>query len=339
MEAPPPVAQKLSAQASAIAKHNLALAAESLRLQRVFDDARIPVIFFKGAALAMLAYGSLSLKHGKDIDVLVPPECAERALQLLEREGYGLWLPAKNLNAAQRRAVIHYSKEAELVHRDCNVQVELHWKLVDNPSLLAGLTAHADTQDVPLAGGAGLRTFRENELFAYLCVHGATHAWSRLKWLADLNALVAGKSDAQMESLYRRAGAMGAGWCAGQALLLCEQLLGLRLPPGLRSEFTRSRRIQRLVSIARGVMIGADAETETLDRRFGTTRINLAQFLLQPGWGYFVRQCEISCMTIVDVLDYPLPAGLHFLYPLMRVPRWLLRRAPYRGRSAPTIAP
>ena len=66
---PPAVAQALAAQAQQIARQNLQQAAETARLQGAFDAAGIPVIVLKGVALAQLAYGSLTLKHSKDIDL------------------------------------------------------------------------------------------------------------------------------------------------------------------------------------------------------------------------------------------------------------------------------
>jgi len=54
---PPGVAQAIGAQAAALVRKNLALAAEGVRLQRLFAEANVPVVFIKGAPLAMLAYG------------------------------------------------------------------------------------------------------------------------------------------------------------------------------------------------------------------------------------------------------------------------------------------
>jgi hypothetical protein len=40
-------------------RKNLAMAAEALRLQRLFDDADLPVLFVKGTSLAVLAFGNV----------------------------------------------------------------------------------------------------------------------------------------------------------------------------------------------------------------------------------------------------------------------------------------
>jgi hypothetical protein len=337
VDLPPHVEQHLVERAQQTARQNLLLTAEAVRLQSVFDAAGISVVFFKGVTLAQLAYGSLSLKHGKDIDLLVLPDRAETAIQLLEREGYALWEPAEYLSEAQLRAVICYGKEVAFVHRQRNVQVELHWRLVESPPLLEGVDASTPTQDVALSSGVSIRSFVEEDLFAYLCVHGARHGWSRLKWIADLNALIAAKSDAEIIHLHRHAQAKGAGLCAGQALILCHRLLKLKLPPALGAELCGSGRLERLVRIAMGAMVGSDAETELENRPFGSTRISLAGFLLGQGWTYFYAHCRSLLMMSVDVIRYPLPSSLHFLYPIIRIPLWFCRRLRYLARGAPAV--
>ena len=88
----------------------------------------------------------------------------------------------------------------------------------------------AASRVVPLTGARGLRTLGEEDLFAYLCMHGALHWWNRLKWLADINALLAAAPEDGVERLFRAAEARGAGRAAAQAMLLCRRLLGRPCP-------------------------------------------------------------------------------------------------------------
>ena len=189
-----------------IVKHHvrrgLQLAAETVRLQNVLAAAGIPSLVLKGVALEQLAYGSIAAKETRDIDLLVPPERAEAAVELIERDGYTLSLPAAKLGTMQRRALVRYGREIELMHPCTKVRVELQWRAADNPVLLKGIDAHAANQTVMLSEGAVVRTLAPEDLFAYLCVHGARHSWSRLKWLADLNALVASQQP-DLEHVYR----------------------------------------------------------------------------------------------------------------------------------------
>jgi hypothetical protein len=232
--------------------------------------------------------------------------------------------PAKHLTSKQRRAVIRYGKDVELVHRGRNIRVDLLWQLAANPLLLQGIDVRSPTQDVLLDGGASIRTLKDDDLFAYLCVHGASHAWSRLKWLADLNTFVVQKDAGEIERLYRHAQARGAGLCAGQALALCHRLIALPLTTAIAGELQNNRRVQRLVTIALRAMerpnVGVDHKAAEMIRNV------LTQFLLGQGWPFFAAQCRLSSVGIFDVVRMPLPAPLYFFYPILRLPLWLWRR-------------
>ena len=116
-------------------------------------------------------------------------------------------------------------KDLGFVHQATGLRIELHWRLFLNPHAMAETSIMAASRVVPLAGAEGLRTLGEEDLFAYLCMHGALHWWNRLKWLADVNALLASTPQDGVERLVRAAEARGAGRAAAQALLLCRNLL------------------------------------------------------------------------------------------------------------------
>ena len=326
VDCPAVVAGELAAPAQSIARWNLKLAAETIRLQRALEAAGIPVLVLKGIPLAQLAYGSLRLKHSRDIDLLIPPACAEAALRLVERDDYALVLPARQLNATQRNAVVRYCREVELVNRVSKVRMELQWRLADNPLLLKGVDVNSPAQSVRIGDSMNVRTLAADDLFAALCVHGAVHAWARLKWLADLNALIA-TSGADIAHLYRHAQERGAGLCAGQALLLCHHLFDLRLPQVVADQIRSNRRTNQLASIALDAMTAPQAPTERDLGFVDVVRGVRTQFLLGRGCAFFLAQCHAASVGPADIVRWPLPRPLHFLYPLMRLPSWLWRRA------------
>jgi len=77
-----------------------------------------------------------------------------------------------------------------------------------------------------VAPGIRLPTLARDEQFAYLCVHGASSAWFRLKWISDLAGVLHGQSGEMIERLFERSQALGAERAAGQALLLADRLFG-----------------------------------------------------------------------------------------------------------------
>jgi hypothetical protein len=324
VQLPAAPAAEFARRAQAIFRKNLLLAAETSRLQTLLEAAAIPSVALKGVALAQLAYGSLKVKHTHDIDLLIPPDRALAAMALLERDGYALSFPASHLGEAQRRAVVRYSREVAFVHPVHGAFTELQWRVADNRALLKEVHAASPTQDVVVADGLSVRTLARDDLFAYLCVHGAHHAWSRLKWLADLNAFIAA-TDADVVHLHRHAQAKGAGLCSGQALLLCQRLFALPLPENLASELQGTARVRKLYAVAAETIanraLGRGGGAPAAWRDFWT------QFLLGRGWAFFAAQCRTASVGIIDVISLPLPPYLHFLYPLLRLPLWLWRRA------------
>lgn len=323
---PPAINEQLDALVQQHVRHGLKLAAETARLQNLLAAAGIPAIVLKGAALEQLAYASIAIKQTRDIDLLVPVECAQLALQIIERVGYALFLPAKNLNQRQRSALVRFGREVELVEPRTKIRVELQWRAADNPVLLSGIDAHAATQTVMLSESAGVRTLAPDNLFAYLCVHGAHHSWSRLKWLADLNALIA-STKPDLEHLYRHAKSVGAGLCAGQALLLCQQLFGLRLPDVIARELKAHKRCQRLVAVAIEAMTESNGFAERDQGTRAVMRGLRNQLMLGHGWAFYAAQWRLACAGVADIVRIPLPRPLHFVYPLLRLPLWLWRRA------------
>lgn len=329
---PAEIASRLTRQAETIAARGLALAAEAARLQRLLDGARLAALFVKGPALAQLAYGGQTLKHGRDIDLLVAPADAERAYRLLGREGYVAVPPHADLSEAQRRTLFRLHKDIELAHPDRRLNLELHWRLIDNPVLLSRLGVASPSREVSTPDGP-VRTLADPDLFAYLAVHGATHCWFRLKWLADFNAWIAGKDDAEIVAHYRHAERLGVEACAGQALLLCQRLLGYRVPEALAPALT-GRRLRRLVAAALDAMVGPDGEAELSSRPWGSFRLLRPQFLRSRGLAFSLAQWRMLAQSFDDTVTLPLPRGMRFLHPLLRLPLWLLR-VHRRGAAAP----
>jgi hypothetical protein len=319
-------AAEFARRAQAIFRKNLLLAAETVRLQKLLDAAEVPSVALKGVALAQLAYGSLKVKDTRDIDLLIPPDRAVAAMALLERDGYALSFPANQLSATQRRAAVRYSREVAFVHPGNGAFTELQWRVADNPELLKDVHAGSPTQNVVVADGLSVRTLERDDLFAYLCIHGAYHAWSRLKWLADLNAFIAA-TGADVMHLHRYAQAKGAALCSGQALLLCRNLFALPLPDSLAAELQGTARVRKLHAIATDAMADRIRGENSGGNAPAAARSFRTQFLLGQGWAFFAAQCRIASIGIIDVISLPLPPYLHFLYPLLRLPLWLWRRA------------
>jgi hypothetical protein len=330
-EVPPDTAREIGAQAATLVREHLSMAAEALRLQRMFDEAGLPVLFLKGASLARLAFGNLGLSGGQDIDLLVPQEALPAATALVEKAGYRRFDPPPSISDAQLRLLMPIRKDFGFAHNSTGLPTELHWRLFLNPHAMEESSIMAASRVVPLTDTAGLRTLGEEDLFAYLCMHGALHWWNRLKWLADVNALLASSPEDGIERLVRGAEARSAGRAAAQALLLCRRLLGLPLPARLMTTLGKSATVRWLEATALSAMTAGRGEEDPHDVRLGTTRGSLSTFLLSRSWRYWLAELNIHLTNPTDVLAVPLPQRLRFLYPILRLPLWVWRHAAKRN--------
>jgi hypothetical protein len=322
MSHPPPrvISAQVRAAAFELARRNLLLAAEALKLERLFAAANLPMAFLKGTSLAALAYGDRGIRHSKDIDLLVDPEIALAAFRLLETAGY----QRCNLRDASDDRLKAWMIEAHhltYVHRDTSAQLEVHWRLFRNRHLDPGL----ETID-PRSISADQADARLDDFLLYLCIHGADHKWFRLKWLADVAALLAQAPEARRYSLYYSAEARGAGPYVGQALLLCHRLLGLSLSPEFLITLRSNRLLSRLERVALDKVIGDAYEGEPETWRLRARLTSTAQKLFLPGWKYRITELGMLFNSLEDFEQFPVPRSLGFLYPLLRLPLWLHRK-------------
>lgn len=293
-----PIAGQLSIalkdDARRIVEDGLRAANEMARLYRAFNDDGVPCIFLKGLTLGKLAYCNPYLKMGWDIDLLVPPTAIPASTHALERRGYRLSAPALQVRSPAFEQWHRKRKESVWYKADGHIHVELHSALADNAHLIPGIGVNSPLQSVELAPGIVLPTLAPDELFAYLCVHGASSAWFRLKWITDLAALLHGRDAQQVERLYRRSQQLGAGRAAGQAVLLATWLYGSPISPALAAALERDPAIGWLARTALAEMTGRAAIREPGDAVMGTAMIHLSQFFLLPGWRFkaseFLRQ-------------------------------------------------
>jgi hypothetical protein len=337
VEPPAPFGARLRDRAAAIAAAGLRQAAESVRLQAAFDAAGVANLLIKGVAVEVLAWGRIGVKQAWDIDVLVEEGDIDRAGAVLAGLGYALARPA-GLDAEGWRLWIAQAKEAEWVHRLTGEVVELHWRLTDAATLLPGLNARSPARATPLAAGspATIRTLGAEETFAYLCVHGASHAWIRLKWLADVDALLAPLSPAERLDLHRRAIDLGAGRCTAVAMMLCRRLFDLALPAALVEDIGRDRRTRALAALAMAAM-RAGGSGDIAERPLLGDAILLSQLLFADGAGFLGAELRRQWTSLDDRLRLRLPPALAPLYPLARVPLWMWRRLrPRIGRPGQT---
>lgn len=324
---PPAVALTLANARRRIAGRNLRLLNETTRLAQLLAARGIAAAFVKGTTLAELAWHDQGFKQATDIDLAVTPADLPAMIALLGEEGYRLDSPRVALDGRGLEVLRDVLKEAAFVHDARRVMVDLHWRLASIPHLLADMDSARDLATVPIAGRA-VPTLRGGRLLDYLAVHGARHGWSRIKWLADFNALLSGMNDAEVTVWYRNAVAAGIGPCAGLALWQSARLFAAPLPADLLAEIARSRRMRWLAARGDALIVGDDELAEQADRPLRyMVYTQIGAFMMGGGARYLLACVSHAWVAPRDALALPLPRGLRPLYlfisPVMRLGRGL----------------
>ena len=222
---------------------NLQLNAELRRVLEIFQARSIPVLVYKGPALAQLLYGNLGLRVSEDLDLLIRREDVARASATLADEGY---LPEYELSGAALAQYNRHSCERNFVEPRTGTLVELHWQIL--PPLLG---IHFD-EDLLWSSPQpfempGLRCslLHPDVLLLALAAHAAKHRWSRIAWLADIHELLL-RLGAHADSLGSVAERLGMRRVFAVTLLLVRSTLGLDLQFDERSTAGDRRMAERV---------------------------------------------------------------------------------------------
>lgn len=248
----------------------------------------IPVAVLKGAPAALTIYGEVGVRTSIDIDLLIARKDLERAHEVLSQVGYERSEPPCDATARQLGAVSRYGKDWAYDHEHSDTGIELHWRLFQNPRLL-GHVGVGDAVDAVVSPGITLPVLPRDLGTLYLTAHGAEHAWSRLKWLADLAAVLRQEPGAA-DRLVTDAAANGIEHMTMAALLLCHELYAAPLPEKDCTALAQEWRTRKLLDIARASLIGEQDGTELEDRAMATTRKNLGHYLFSSDPRYWWRE-------------------------------------------------
>lgn len=195
---PPEIKEKLALQFQEHTQNNLFLTAKLLEIVRIFSEAEIPVLPFKGPVLAMQAYGNLSFRQFVDLDILVQPKHFDEAVQKITEHGYKA---VSQIPWVKRKALFFdRQKDIGLISDDSKVRVELHWKLSGSHfALPLELNQLWERLEEINLGGAQINNLAFPDLFVYLCLHGSRHGWERLGWVCDLHELIGSKRGEEID--------------------------------------------------------------------------------------------------------------------------------------------
>ena len=169
-------------------KVSMKMSSELLRLIKLFKSEDLSPVPFKGAILSLLSYGSITKRQYSDIDIYIPTEEKDRAIEILRNQGYreSLQIPKEYKSLWDET-----NKDISMKNKNLGVTVELHWRLFDSDFPLQIDKEIIENNLVTInLSNYPVNTFSPELYLLYLSIHGAKHFWDRIGWIRDIDRLV-----------------------------------------------------------------------------------------------------------------------------------------------------
>jgi len=303
-----------------IAKKNMRMSAELIRIIDLLHQNNIKALAFKGPTLSQMAYGDITLRQYGDLDILVDEKNIYQVAKLLLNQNYE---PMGSIEFLRNTAKRHVEKNYEFHGQKNGMKIEIHWKLI-NASFLKKFKDYDvfAPQDMIHINNTPLPTLDSKILLLYLCNHGASHMWERLEWIVDIDRLMKLEEACwDWDEILKLASTLQSKTTLLLGLGLAKELFQTKLPSAIVSQMN-STQIATLVNF---VLKTFKSDFLTKDhtshkKNFKVFQFNLTlqdsllrkvSFILQTFFGYSDR----------DVMTINLPKALFFLYYPLRILR------------------
>jgi hypothetical protein len=297
------------------AARNVFLADELLKLLTLFETHGIRAIPYKGPALAASAYGNLLLRQFGDLDILVPKRDVLRAKDLLISHGYRLKF---QLTRSKEAAYLQSQCDYNFVRDDGKIIIELHWGITRSHFSFPLDLEHLweDLEAVSLSGTT-IRHLSPENLLLVLCVHGAKHGWSQLKWICDIVELTRRYQDLDWKRIIEQAVTLRSVRMLLLGLCLARNLLGATLPEKVVQQIQATSKVQSLAAQVNEQLFREADDLRGLWQRHLFPGKALERLQDRLRYSFHIIKRLMSPNT-KDRALVPLPASLVFLYYFLR---------------------
>ena len=300
---PPWVKRQLRTAYYRSATSNALLHHELTRIVRAFNEAEVPIILLKGAALAEGIYGNIALRPMGDIDLLVRTEQMSVAAQLLVQGGYSV---GDRAHPNLRHATFRAGNSGWTAH------IEVHPHIVSSAYYRRGIPEEwlwQDPVELAISEVSALGLSPEAAI-VHSCLHTLDHIATKgnLLWLCDI-VEVSRRYDVDWEALVDRVAEYRILLPFRSVLLACVEFLDLRLPDRVRQRllafrpgFLERKVYQLCLSPARSTAGKTLVDFLSVEGVSSKTQLMLSR--LFPSREYMVARYSISNPKLVP-LYYP----------------------------------
>jgi hypothetical protein len=240
-----------------IAKFNFARSTQLIKLISQLQEHNLPVITYKGMALAEFAYKDTTLRQFGDIDLLIHKKDFPKVKEVFMQMGCK---PVWELTEKQEKAVLKYYYEYPFFYGEVNTLVEVHWEFLE--SFFAFDIEMKDVwnrSQIVNHYGREIETLSAEDYLVFLCTHGSKHFWYRLSWICDVAKLIE-NTDIDWDLAQKIANKTGTLRMMRLGLYLAKELLKTELPKEIGEQVFNDSEALYLGKKIKDYLLGSEIE-------------------------------------------------------------------------------
>ncbi|MBC8128041.1 MAG: PAS domain S-box protein [Gloeobacteraceae cyanobacterium ES-bin-144] len=175
--------------------------------------------------------------------------------------------------------------------------------------------------DTTSIAGVTVRSLPLNDLFLYLCMHGARHGFERLQWISDIAELVRSNPDLDWDSLQDQAHLLGCDRVVALGLHLAREMVGAEIPEHVWRRVEITPEIEAMATQVREWLFRAPQSSLTLSDwyQYHLGMKERAKDRFRLHLHYHFRYLRLAIRpNRKDYALVPLPKSLFFLHYFLR---------------------
>jgi hypothetical protein len=224
--------------------HNLANAAELIRVLESFQHEMIPAMPFKGIVLGASAYQDLTRRPAGDIDLIIHHRHLAKATSLIQERGYELKTQTREDGTPFEDCYeYHFERQTD------GMVLEIRWRLVlTQPRFRRnlGMDWVWPLRRTVMVAGAEVPDMSPEITLLTLCMHGSKHVWCRLIWICDVAQLLASSPGLDWNEVVREAGKTGLWRSLALGVLLAHRFADAEVPQAVLRRFESDATVRKL---------------------------------------------------------------------------------------------
>lgn len=314
-QVPADIRENLRAKYLRIAADNMRMEQRLIDVITLLEEGGVPAVPFKGPVLAQCLYGDPALRKYSDMDILVPAGKVTRAFDILLSAGYHPKNP--RLSRDQFKRFADFTKSLDWTDDRGQVKLDLHWRLSLHTKRVYDYDFCRERLTTASLARRTVACLSPEDMVVFLCVHGTSHNWAN----ADTVLSVAGYIDrypdldwALVEGLAHR---LDCRRMMRLGLFLARDLFGVNLPQKIIRKIKKDKAVHTLAGQVYAGLFEARPKRSHFRERLGEVPFQLMARDTWPARLHYIKW-RLFWPTQKDWLILPLPAGLWFLYFVLR---------------------